>query len=188
MHCSNCTNLINTNHAIYRGFDMNFCSVECRSCFEMAIIKIDPTITKFKEWANISNTNTTPVPTISKSTSLFKLANIIHYSNSEPILTHSVLDNDIQFESYELSNITNSCIIDLKDIKLCENSNANTTMTKSRSDNTIMNRDMYKIVNNKKYGNTYNNAIDDIYNYSTSCTIKIIDIINNSVTFLYNKT
>ena len=152
MYCRNCKTAIDTKRIIYRGFDMNFCSNNCRSCIEEAIIKIDPSITKFTEWASVSGetllsnemcyyNDRKRNSLLPKSKSLFKSLNIIEY----PLIP--IID----------INYYDSCIENSFDLKY----------------------------HNKYHYDTVIDEIYNIFNYTTSCSVKLVDIINNSVMFFY---
>ena len=150
MYCRNCKTTIDTKYIIYRGFDMNFCSKNCRLHIEEAIIKIDPSITKFTEWANVSGVTplsnetcyyndhkrNSPLP---KTISIFKSLDIIEYP--------SIIDIDYY----------DSCSENSFDLKYV----------------------------NKHHYDTVLDKIYNIFNYTTSYSVKLIDIINNSVMFFY---
>jgi len=131
---------------------MNFCSKNCRLRIEEAIIKIDPSITKFTEWASVSDERPLSNETcyyndrkrnslLPKSKSLFKSLNIIEY----PLIP--IID----------INYYDSCIENSFDLKY----------------------------HNKYHYDTVIDEIYNIFNYTTSCSVKLVDIINNSVMFFY---
>ena len=157
MYCRNCKTAIDTKRIIYRGFDMNFCSNNCRLRIEEAIIKIDPSITKFTEWASVSDERPLSNETcyyndrkrnslLPKSKSLFKSLNIIEYPLI-PII-------DIEYHDYMMYESSSENMIDLKYVK-------------------------------KHHHDTVVDEIYNIFNYTTSCSVKLVDIINNSVMFFY---
>lgn len=128
MYCRNCKTTIDTKRIIYRGFDMNFCSNNCRLCIEKAIIKIDPSITKFTDWASVS--------------ALTPLSNEMCYYNVRK--RNSLLPITISiFKSLDLKYF------------------------------------------NKHHYNTVLYEIYNIFNYTTSYSLKLIYIINNSLMFFY---
>ena len=168
MYCRNCKTTIDTKYIIYRGFDMNFCSKNCRLHIEEAIIKIDPSITKFTEWASVSGVTplsnetcyyndhkrNSPLP---KTISIFKSLDIIEYP--------SIIDIDYYDSSSENS-------FDLKYVN------------KHHYDSCSENSFDLKYVNKHHY-DTVLDKIYNIFNYTTSYSLKLIDIINNSVMFFY---
>ena len=61
--CLICDKLINSNEKVYRGFDNNYCSYECRETLSNIVIKFDPNYNSPSKWRN----------TIKRSSSSFNI-------------------------------------------------------------------------------------------------------------------
>lgn len=62
--CLICDKLINSNEKVYRGFDNNYCSYQCRETLSNLVIKSDPNYNTPSKWIN----------TIKKSSSSFNIS------------------------------------------------------------------------------------------------------------------
>jgi hypothetical protein len=131
---------------------MNFCNNNCRLHIEEAIIKIDPSITKFTEWASVSGDTS--------------LSNDMCYYNDRK--RNSLLPKTISV--FKSLNIIEYPLIPIIDIDYHD----------SCSENSY---DLKYVIKHR-----YDTVVDEIYyifNYTTSYSVKLIDIINNSVMFFY---
>jgi len=55
MICNYCNNAILENSNIYKGYDMDFCSIYCRTNVSKQIYKFDPKSRNYNKWSSLYN-------------------------------------------------------------------------------------------------------------------------------------
>lgn len=100
MICDYCNNTIFQNSNIYKGFDMDFCSVHCRINVSKQIYKFDPKTMNYNKWSSLYNK-----PENNENSSLKKTYSIRKELSSNLINYETENDNK---ESQKIENIENN--------------------------------------------------------------------------------
>lgn len=100
MICDYCNNTILQNSNIYKGFDMDFCSVHCRINVSKQIYKFDPKTMNYNKWSSLYNK-----PENHENSSLKKTYSIRKELSSNLINYKTENDNK---ESQKIENIGNN--------------------------------------------------------------------------------
>ena len=89
MICNYCNNTILQNSNIYKGFDMNFCSVHCRFNVYKQINKLDARTMNYNKWRSMYNNK----PENHKNSSLKKTYSIRKELSSKLIIYNTENDD-----------------------------------------------------------------------------------------------
>ena len=72
MICNYCNNIILENSNIYKGFDMNFCSVYCRINVSKQIYKLDSKSLNYNKWISLYTPENNKISPLKKTYSIRK--------------------------------------------------------------------------------------------------------------------
>jgi len=95
--CLICDKLINSNEKIYRGFDNNYCSYQCRETLSNLVIKSDPNYNTPSKWRN----------TIKRSSSSFNvLIDELESQTTDLNSTYNISYNTNYNNKYKFNDIS----------------------------------------------------------------------------------
>ena len=100
MICNYCNNTILENSNIYKGFDMDFCSVICRINVSKQIYKFDPKTLNYNKWSSLYNK-----PENHENSPLKKTHSIRKNLSSDPIIYNT---ENVSKEPEKFSNNVNN--------------------------------------------------------------------------------
>ena len=100
MICDYCNNTIFKNSNIYKGFDMDFCSVHCRINVSKQIYKFDPKTMNYNKWSSLYNK-----PENHENSPLKKTHSIRKNLSSDPIIYNT---ENVSKEPEKISNKVNN--------------------------------------------------------------------------------
>lgn len=115
--CDYCNNKIESKKTIFKGFDCNFCSKNCREIVKNFNIKRDVTLSNYKLWFNSKPTKTTIPSTIKRTQSIidlqlkYNIINIININNDD-------YDNNDHNNFAKLLNIFKNASISIISFKI----------------------------------------------------------------------
>ena len=72
MICNYCNNAILENSNIYKGYDMDFCSIYCRTNVSKQIYKFDPKSINYNKWSSLYTPENTQISPLKKTHSIRK--------------------------------------------------------------------------------------------------------------------
>ena len=133
MICNYCNNAILENSNIYKGYDMDFCSIYCRTNVSKQIYKFDPKSRNYNKWSSIyaeKNNQTSP---LKKTQSIRK-----DLSFNANMYNTEIKNKELEKFSNEINNIEINNIEINNNIKINNNE-----INKKLFENELNNMDYY---------------------------------------------